>query len=41
MPETVYVVHGEDHARAELARRIQDELDWTAVTPAHLERVRL
>lgn len=37
----MYVVHGEDHARAELARRIQDELDWTAVTPAHLERVRL
>ncbi|TCC30743.1 MBL fold metallo-hydrolase RNA specificity domain-containing protein [Kribbella speibonae] len=40
-PETVYVVHGEDHARAELARRIQDELDWTAVTPSYLERVRL
>ncbi len=40
-PETVYVVHGEDHARAELARRIQDELDWTAVTPSHFERVRL
>ncbi|HEY3560638.1 MAG TPA: MBL fold metallo-hydrolase [Kribbella sp.] len=39
-PETVYVVHGEDHARAELTRRIHDELDWTAVTPAHLERVR-
>ncbi|TDO48322.1 metallo-beta-lactamase family protein [Kribbella sp. VKM Ac-2571] len=39
-PETVYVVHGEDHARAELARRIQDELEWTAVTPSHLERVR-
>ncbi|WP_327635135.1 MBL fold metallo-hydrolase [Kribbella sp. NBC_00482] len=40
-PETVYVVHGEDHARAELARRIQDELDWTAATPSHLERVRI
>lgn len=40
-PETVYVVHGEDHARAVLARRIQDDLDWTAVTPHHLERVRL
>ncbi|MGW1344475.1 MBL fold metallo-hydrolase RNA specificity domain-containing protein [Kribbella sp. NPDC002412] len=40
-PELVYVVHGEDHARAELAARIQDELDWTAVTPGHLERVRL
>ncbi|NIK59207.1 MBL fold metallo-hydrolase RNA specificity domain-containing protein [Kribbella shirazensis] len=40
-PETVYVVHGEDHARAALANRIRDELDWTAVTPTHLERVRL
>jgi metallo-beta-lactamase family protein len=40
-PETVYVVHGEDHARAELAGRIRDELDSTAVTPNHLERVRL
>ncbi|MFG1912335.1 MBL fold metallo-hydrolase RNA specificity domain-containing protein [Kribbella sp. NPDC048928] len=40
-PETVYVVHGEDHARAELAGRIHTELDWTAVTPTHLERVRL
>jgi metallo-beta-lactamase family protein len=40
-PETVYVVHGEDHARAALARRLQDELDWTAATPHHLERVRL
>ncbi|WP_238152616.1 MBL fold metallo-hydrolase RNA specificity domain-containing protein [Kribbella speibonae] len=40
-PETVYVVHGEDHARAELARRIQDELDWTTATPGHLERVRI
>ncbi|MFI7063633.1 MBL fold metallo-hydrolase RNA specificity domain-containing protein [Kribbella sp. NPDC050124] len=39
--EVVYVVHGEDHARAELATRIQDELDWTAVTPGHLERVKL
>jgi len=40
-PETVYVVHGEDHARAELAGRIRDELDWTAVTPHHLEQVSL
>jgi metallo-beta-lactamase family protein len=40
-PETVYVVHGEDHARSTLAKRIQDELDWTAATPSHLERVRL
>jgi len=40
-PETVYVVHGEDHARAVLAGRIHDELEWTAVTPRHLERVRV
>ncbi|WP_405067577.1 MBL fold metallo-hydrolase [Kribbella sp. NBC_01510] len=40
-PEVVHVVHGEDHARAELVRRIQDELDWTAVAPSHLERIRL
>lgn len=40
-PETVYVVHGEDHARAELAGRVQDELGWTAVTPSHLERVQI
>jgi len=40
-PETVYVVHGEDHARAVLAGRIHDELEWTAVTLTHLERVRV
>ena len=40
-PEVVHVVHGEDHARAELARRIEDELGWTAVTPRYLERIRL
>jgi metallo-beta-lactamase family protein len=40
-PDTVYVVHGEDHARAELAGRIDDELGWTAVAPTYLERVRI
>jgi metallo-beta-lactamase family protein len=40
-PEAVYVVHGEDDARQALAERIDDELGWTAVTPRHLERVRL
>ncbi|MER7246900.1 MBL fold metallo-hydrolase [Kribbella sp. NPDC000426] len=40
-PEIVHVVHGEDHARAELVRRIGDELGWTAVAPAYQERVRL
>jgi metallo-beta-lactamase family protein len=40
-PETVYVVHGEDDARGALAERITTDLGWTAVTPHHLERVRL
>jgi metallo-beta-lactamase family protein len=40
-PQTVYVVHGEDRARAVLAERIHDVLDWTAVSPNHLERVRV
>jgi len=40
-PDTVHVVHGEDHARAELVRRIDDELGWTAVAPTYLERVRI
>lgn len=40
-PNTVYVVHGEAHASAALARRIEDELGWTAVVPELGERVRL
>ena len=40
-PETVYVVHGEPQASAALARRIRDELDWTAVVPRFGERVRV
>ncbi|GAA1240286.1 MBL fold metallo-hydrolase [Oryzihumus leptocrescens] len=40
-PETVYVVHGEPPAAAELAGRIRDELDWTAVVPRHGEKVRI
>jgi metallo-beta-lactamase family protein len=40
-PDVVHVVHGEDHARAELVRRIDQELGWTAVAPAYQERVRL
>ncbi|MEV0804055.1 MBL fold metallo-hydrolase [Kribbella sp. NPDC050281] len=40
-PDAVYVVHGEEDARHALADRIGDELGWTAVTPHHLERVRL
>ncbi|TCN31209.1 metallo-beta-lactamase family protein [Kribbella orskensis] len=40
-PETVYVVHGEPDARQTLVERISIELDWLAVAPQHLERVRL
>lgn len=40
-PGTTYVVHGEDAPRQALAERIDKELGWTAVTPHHLERVRL
>jgi metallo-beta-lactamase family protein len=40
-PGTTYVVHGEEPARQALAERIDKELRWTAVTPHHLERVRL
>lgn len=40
-PRTVYVVHGEADAAATLARRIQEELGWTAVVPRFSERVRL
>lgn len=38
-PQVCYVVHGEPHASATLARRIHDELGWTAVAPALGERV--
>jgi metallo-beta-lactamase family protein len=40
-PRTVYVVHGEPRASATLARRIEDELGWTALVPDQGERVRL
>jgi metallo-beta-lactamase family protein len=40
-PHTVYVVHGESHSAAALARRIDDELHWNAVVPRYGERVRL
>ncbi len=38
-PATVYVVHGERRAAAALARRIEDELGWSAVAPRYGERV--
>lgn len=40
-PRTVYVVHGEAHAAAQLAHRIGDELGWCAVVPKYGERVLL
>ena len=40
-PDTVYVVHGEQHASDELCRRIRCERGWHAVVPAHGDRVRV
>lgn len=40
-PRTVYVVHGEERASAQLAHRIGSELGWCAVVPAYGERVLL
>jgi metallo-beta-lactamase family protein len=40
-PRGVFIVHGEPAASEALARRIEDELDWSAVVPRHGERVRL
>ena len=38
-PRTVYVVHGEPRSAQALARRVWEELGWTAVVPRHGERV--
>ena len=38
-PSTVFVVHGEPNASSALRDRIVRELDWTAVTPEHAERI--
>jgi len=40
-PRTVFVVHGESGPAANLARRIHQELGWTAVVPYLGERVRI
>ncbi len=40
-PKVVYVVHGEQAAAAELARRIGSELGWLAVVARDGERVRV
>lgn len=38
-PRTVYVVHGEPRSATALARRVSEELGWTAVVPRYGERV--
>ncbi|WP_449385236.1 MBL fold metallo-hydrolase RNA specificity domain-containing protein [Cellulomonas soli] len=40
-PSTAYVVHGEQDAAETFARRLDDELGWTAVVPRHREKVLL
>ena len=40
-PDTTYLVHGEPDASSMLHDAIEDRLDWDAVVPRHLERVRL
>jgi metallo-beta-lactamase family protein len=38
-PRVCYVVHGEQHSSQTLARRLQEEHQWTAVAPGEAERV--
>jgi len=38
-PDTTYLVHGEAAAAGAMARRLGDELGWTAVVPTQGERV--
>lgn len=40
-PDTTYLVHGEPDGAMALHDAIETELDWPAVVPNHLERVRL
>ena len=40
-PDATYLVHGEPDAASALHDAIEDDLDWEAVVPRHLERVRL
>lgn len=40
-PELVHLVHGEQEGAEALRDAIEAELDWHAVVPRHLERVRL
>ena len=40
-PDTTYLVHGEPESSIALHDAIETELDWKAVVPEHMERVRL
>ncbi len=40
-PDTTYLVHGEPSGTEKLRQAIETDLDWAAVVPTHLERVRL
>jgi metallo-beta-lactamase family protein len=40
-PDTTYIVHGEPNSSAALQQAITDKLDWNAVVPTYLEKVRL
>lgn len=40
-PDVAFVVHGEEDASAALRDELEAKLDWTAVVPRNLERVRL
>jgi len=40
-PRTVFVVHGEPDSATALAARLIEELDWNAVVPSYLEKVRV
>ncbi|NNE72217.1 MAG: MBL fold metallo-hydrolase, partial [Acidimicrobiales bacterium] len=40
-PDAVYLVHGEPNGSDALRDAIEAELDWPAIVPSHLERVRL
>jgi metallo-beta-lactamase family protein len=40
-PDIAFVVHGEPEGAESLRGILERELDWTAVVPQHLERIRL
>lgn len=40
-PKTVYLVHGEEEASAELARRIRERFQWNVHVPHYLESIEI